>query len=124
MSKKEEGQIQASGISYLRATGWKVIRFNNVGLYDPTLKMFRKSVNEDGISDVLAIKDNNNVWIEFKKPSEKKLVERIDINKSPQYKSHVRVWNQKRFIEDVIQHGNMGFFAYSLDDVMDKLGGF
>lgn len=118
----EEGRIQVAGIQYLKMTGWKVIRFNNVGMFDPTLKIFRRNINEDGISDTVNMKNGITAWVEYKKPSERELVERVDINRLPK-KSHKRIWNQKRFIEDVIQHGCLGFFAFSVEDVIERLGG-
>lgn len=122
MTDIPESAIQIAIENYLKSTGWKVIKFKNTGTFDPVKNIFRQHVTEKGISDIVAMKGIT-AWIEVKKPSERKLVERVDVNKLP-LKSHLRIWNQKRFIADVIQHGCKGFFAYSIDDVMRELGGF
>ena len=118
----QEGGIQTAIIYYLESTGWLTIRFNNVGMYDPTKKLYRKNVNIQGISDIIALKGGTFLCVEVKKPSEMTGVGKIESGlKQPKSKRDWRFWHQNEFIKNVRNHGGIGFFADSVDMVRNNL---
>ena len=118
--RENESSIQATVINYLKHAGWLVMRFNNVGMFDPTKNIFRRNVNIPGVSDLICLKGIM-LCVEVKKPSERNVVQKIIEGKIPKTKRDMRIKAQSDFINNVKAHGGEGFFCFGLDDLIIKL---
>lgn len=122
IQKIKETDIQVGIIAYLEITGCLVLRFNNVGMYDPTTQRYRRNVNRKGISDIIAFKKGQFLAIEVKTPKAMSKVNKV-INglKTAKNDDYWHIYSQYEFIKDIRNHGGIGFFADSVDMVMENL---
>jgi Holliday junction resolvase len=93
-----EKEIQTQIEGYLRVTGWMVMPEP----HRPRNPRYNY-VGTKGRSDILALKKGQFMAIEIKKPG------------------GVISKEQEEFIGDVIRHGGLGFFAFSLEDVTGRV---
>lgn len=101
--KIKESVIQKQIIDYLTIKKYKVIKFNNVGIYKQSTGTYIPS-RQAGVSDLLVCSPTGQfIAIEVKsgynKPTE----------------------NQLEFIEEIKSHNGIGFVAWTLDDVINNL---
>lgn len=106
----------------------KVLRYNSVPVYDEKLKTYRKQShkwNPDGVSDILFFWSGKAFAIEVKKESEYRWLrcnyDRL-LSVVPKVKKDIHFKNQIVFILDFIKSGNRGFFTYSVDHCLKKIG--
>lgn len=107
INNPKESDIQNSILEYLNAMGILCWRNNNIGVWDPTKKIYRKSTScyhLKGISDILGIVDSRMLCIEVKRPKGSKVSA-----------------DQIAFIEMINKHGGLAFVARSIDDVKRHL---
>lgn len=124
MSK--ETAIQSSIVDALKKMPYSVvIRINNIGIFDDKKKIRRKSVNPQGISDLLYIFKGRSVFIEVKSEKEykyiKKNYDKIKNGLWPVKSRNQHYKNQILFIEKSSEKGIPGFFTSTIDDTMKKL---
>ncbi len=109
MRNISEQEIQKSIIDYLKLKKFIVFKHRNVGIYkQDTGKYIPLSFGEKGISDIIACTPKGTfVAIEVKKPGGKPSPEQLE------------------FLERIKQtEMGVGILAYSLDDVIGKVGEF
>lgn len=98
-----ETDIQKAILQYLAVKRVFAFRINTTGVWDPTLKIFRKGSNTlRGVSDILGIYKGKMLAIEVKQPKGKTSVE------------------QDYFLSRVNENGGLGFVARSVDDVIAR----
>jgi len=109
-------------------------RNNNTGVYDKEKGVYRRSspiFQRRGVSDILGCYDSKFTAIEVKTLKAYKWVmhfwnrarEKGDIRLyKPTNKHEDHVLNQILFLEDVRRYGGVGFFTYSTEDTIKKLG--
>jgi len=105
MQKEKEQDIQKSIIDYLRLKKYVVFKHHSTGfaVRDGKIAPFR--YGEKGISDIIACSTKGTfVAIEVKRAKGKPTTEQLD------------------FLRDVIRNGGIGILAFSLDDVIGKVG--
>jgi len=107
----KESDLQKSILEYLalhKTLGF-FWRNQSVGIFDPTKRLYRKNNSFgslNGVSDLLGILNNGRLCAIEVKIKGGKVSD-----------------NQKRFIDEVNKRGGLAFVAYSLDDVIEKIGG-
>jgi len=106
MQEATEQQIQKSIIDYLKLKKFLIFKHRNVGIYkQATNSYIPLSFGEKGISDIIGCSPKGTfVAVEVKRKGGKP---------SP---------DQLRFLEEVKIRGGIGILAYSLDDVIGKVG--
>ena len=105
MPHEREQDIQRSILDYLRIKKFVVFKHNSTQFGVRDGKGFAFSSADKGVSDIIACsKSGRFVAIEVKKPGGKATPEQVE------------------FISRVKLNGGIGIFAYSLDDVMGKVG--
>ncbi len=121
MNNIKEADIKRDIKHYLTVNRFVVMPFNSVGIWDKKNNTYR-TIGRKGISDILALSPKGKfIAIEAKLPSERKKVERIISGEIPRDKRGMTIRHQFDFIQDVIANNGIGFFAYSLDEVIIKL---
>ena len=106
MRNVTEQAVQKAIIDYLKLKKFLVFKHRNVGIFKQATNTYIPlPVGEKGISDVIGCSPQGTfVAVEVKKPGGKA---------SP---------DQLRFLEEVRQRGGIGILAFSLDDVIGKVG--
>lgn len=105
MQSASEQGIQKSILDYLRLKKYVAFKHHSTGSGVRNGKAFFFSHSEKGISDIIACsREGRFIAIEVKKPGGKPSEEQLD------------------FLERVNQNGGIGILAYSLDDVIGKVG--
>ena len=100
MKASNESALVTACLQLLHLRGIFAWRQNNVGIYDPTRKVYRKSKTAmPGVSDLLGIYKGRFLAIECKVGSNKL---------SPE---------QNRFLCQVIEHGGIAMVVYSIKDL-------
>lgn len=126
-----ETEIQKSILDGLMRMGLGSFnRINNAPIFDEKRGCYRKknSHTPDGLSDVIGCYKGRYVCIEVKTTSEyRRVVKFIQKNENmiayqPKNKWEERIRNQYLFITEKINKGGTGFFTYSLEDTLFKLG--
>lgn len=111
-----EKQLENQVLQALNMRGVFCFKIQSTGLFDPTKKIFRKSMNQwhiKGVSDILGIYNGRMIAIELKRPLKNpRTKERLDRLASP---------DQISFINRVNAEGGIGFVADSLDYIFDYL---
>ncbi len=107
-----EKQVERSILQYLTIKGIYCWKENNVGVFDPVKKIYRRPNSPyiiKGISDILGVlPDGRFLAIECKAKGKK--------------------WNvskeQQSFIDAVNQNGGLAFVADKIEDVVSELKGY
>lgn len=121
MNNIKESDIKTAITCYLRVNRYLVMPFNNVGIWDKKNNTYR-TIGRKGVSDLLALSPEGKfIAIEVKTEKERTVVERIVAGEIPHTQREMTIRNQFDFIQDVRANNSVGFFAYSLDDVIIKL---
>jgi len=105
-------------------------RNNNVGVFDSKKMCYRKppAFSRKGIADILGCLKGVFVSIEVKSAIEYKwamaFYKRVGdpYTYVPQSEKEKHVLNQIIFMLDIINHGGVAFFTYSVGDALNKLG--
>lgn len=108
-------------------------RNNNVGVYDAERGIYRKGPAEltlRGVSDILGCHMSKFTAIEVKTPEGFRTAQNLwskigkagDIYLYRPSKSEQHFYNQILFISEVNRNGGLGFFTYSVNHTLKKLG--
>lgn len=69
--------------NYIKVKGGFAVRVNTMGVYDPSLKLFRKIAKDDkGVSDVVACYNGRAVFVEIKIGSDKESKDQLRFKKN------------------------------------------
>lgn len=105
MATVSEQDIQKSILDYLRLKKYVVFKHNSTQFGVRNGKSFAFSNGEKGISDIIGCsKEGRFIAVEVKKPGGKPSPEQIE------------------FLRRIKENGGYGILAYSLDDVVGKVG--
>lgn len=103
MHKQSEKDLQKSIIDYLTLKKYLVVKFSSVGIYKQKTGSYIPQ-RQRGVSDLLACS-----------PTGRFIAIEVKIKRNRPTKE------QLAFIQEVRKRGGIGFVAYSLDDVINKL---
>lgn len=124
LSAPTEKQIENQILTFLRNKKIFVWKNQSTGVFDPSRKTFRRSNNAhhiNGVSDILGIlPDGRFLAIEVKRPkfSAKKL---ILVHRTQEELEKMAGEDQIKFINQVKAMNGVGFYADSIDVVVDQL---
>ena len=127
--------IEANICEFLMYKWAKVDKIVSEGWYDPNKKIYRKRKSafvSTGIADIIGCHEWRYFAIEVKKPSEMKFFDRSIEELTESFIEAQRRWlsgatlkkyshavDQRKFLDDVIRAGGIGFFASSIEDVKE-----
>ena len=97
--------LTKSIVTFLNLSGWKVWRQNNVGIYDPKIKKYRKNPNNlKGIADIIG----------FNKDTAQFIAIEIKIGKD---KLSI---HQRNFLQELTDSGGIAIVAKSFDQFKEE----
>lgn len=131
--ESSEEIIEANICEFLMYKWAKVDKIVSEWWYDPNKKIYRKRKSafvSTGIADIIGCLDGYYFAIEVKKPSEMNFFDRSIEELTESFIEAQRRWlswatikkyahavDQRKFLDDVIRAGGIGFFASSIEEV-------
>ena len=100
---KPESKLVRACLEFLELKGWYAFRVNNMGVYDPTRKVYRTFSGTPGVADIIAVRFGRFLAVECKT------------------KTGVQSAAQKTFQCNVEANGGVYVLARKVDDLDDGL---